>query len=114
MKAFLIQLFLSILTKLPSWLRPKLIKGAGPGELEKRLKAKAKKDGWNMKSIIILFILAEAISGCAFKTVYVPDGKAVRLRQAVKAKVWVMTDNNEEEAGKMRIPEGWYCLPDTE
>lgn len=46
-------------------------------------------------------------------TIYVPAGEPVRLRETIKnAKVWVMDSSGELVAGKMDLPEGWYCLPD--
>jgi len=50
-------------------------------------------------------------AGCV-RTIYVPHGTPVRLRQTVKdAKVWVKDSGSEPVAGRMDIPEGWYCLP---
>jgi hypothetical protein len=47
-----------------------------------------------------------------YRTVYVPHGDAVRLRQDVKnVKVWVKTKDGEIVPGKMTLHEGWYCLP---
>ncbi len=41
-----------------------------------------------------------------------PDGEAVRLRETVRAaKVWVLDESGKPVAGKMDLPEGWYCLP---
>lgn len=52
------------------------------------------------------------ISSCGFRTVYVPHGDAVRLRETVKdVKVWVKTKDGDIVPGKMNLPEGWYCLP---
>jgi hypothetical protein len=59
------------------------------------------------------FVLFTLVMGCN-RTVYVPDGAAVRLRQDVKGvDVWVQTDNGWK-AGKLTIPEGWYAMPLTE
>ena len=50
------------------------------------------------------------------RTVYVGDGDVVRLREPVKAKVWVQVDPDGDgpaprkwEPTVMVIPEGWYC-----
>lgn len=54
------------------------------------------------------------LCGCsAFThTVYVPAGKAVRLRAPAKnAAVWVKDAKNNDLSSRMTIPEGWYCLP---
>jgi len=65
-------------------------------------------------------LLAIAFGLCLFcgcsnpyiRTIYVPHGQAVRLRQRVKkAKVWVKTEKGEIVPGKMDLPEGWFCLP---
>jgi len=51
------------------------------------------------------------LTGCV-RTIYVPHGTPVRLRTTVKnAKVWVKDSHGEPVAGKMGLPEGWYCLP---
>lgn len=64
-----------------------------------------------MKYIIPIICLL--CSGCIFtRTIYVPDGQSVRMRQTVKnAKVWVLTEDKQTVEGRLDIPEGWYCLP---
>ena len=42
------------------------------------------------------------------RAVYVEDGSVVRLREDVKAKVWVQVDGKWEPS-YMVLPEGWYC-----
>lgn len=45
------------------------------------------------------------------RTVYVPHGTPVRLRQTIpNAKVWVKDEDGQVIAGQMDLPEGWYCL----
>ena len=52
---------------------------------------------------------------CATRTVYVPEGDAVKLRETVKnVKVWVKTKNDDIVAGKMDLHEGWFCAPLTD
>ena len=46
MQQFIINLFLALVKALFGAFTPKMQEGAKPGELEERLKAKAKKDGW--------------------------------------------------------------------
>jgi len=59
-----------------------------------------------------LLIVVTLLAGCAARTVYVPDGTPVRLRETVRnAKVWVKDADGEPVAGQMDIPEGWYALP---
>ena len=61
----------------------------------------------------ILFVLAFCfLSGCN-KTLYIPDGKAVKLRETVKGvKIWVLDSRNKLQPRIMDLPEGWYALPD--
>lgn len=57
-------------------------------------------------------VLAVFLSGCSARTVYVPDGTPVRLRETIRnAKVWVLGEDGKPVAGEMDIPEGWYALP---
>lgn len=52
-------------------------------------------------------------SGCGVRTVYVPHGEPVRLRETIEdAKVWVMDEAGKPVPGRMDLPEGWYALPD--
>ena len=51
------------------------------------------------------------MTGCFTRTIYIPPGKAVRLRQTIpNAKVWVMDADGKPVAGTMDLPEGWFCL----
>ena len=73
-----------------------------------------------MRRITLVFALG-ALIGCSTslflrRTVYVGDGDVVRLREDVKAKVWVQVDPDGDgpeprkwEPTTMTIPEGWYC-----
>lgn len=73
-------------------------------------KAAADKISKPPKSPCIAMLLIMALSGCN-RTVYVPEGAALRLREdTAKRKVWIETDGGWI-AGKMVIPEGYYCLP---
>ena len=57
-------------------------------------------------------------SGCGagapfVRTIYVPDGTPVRLRETIHgAKVWVKDADGQAVPGRMDLPEGWYVLPD--
>ena len=69
-----------------------------------------------MKKLLVVFLVL-LCSGCSLitRTIYIPHGQAVRLRQEVKnVKVWVKTKDGETAEGKMTLPEGWYCLPEDE
>lgn len=51
------------------------------------------------------------LAGCT-RTIYVPHGTPVRLRETVRdAKVWVKDADGQPVAGRMDIHEGWYALP---
>ena len=51
------------------------------------------------------------LAGCT-RTVYVPHGTPVRLRETVKdVKVWVKDADGEPVAGRMDLYEGWFVLP---
>lgn len=105
----------AILEALLSFFWPKLVApkeaedGEPVGSREEKLREKIKKD---TKLPIWIFLTLLLAAGCTTKTVYVPDGKAVQLRQRVKnCKVWVWDKDGKRVAGKMTLPEGWYALP---
>jgi len=57
------------------------------------------------------------LSGCGagapfVRTIYVPDGTPVRLRETIHgAKVWVKDADGQAVPGRMDLPEGWYAIP---
>ena len=63
--------------------------------------------------LLPILILTGCGSGAPFtRTIYVPHGTPVRLRETIKdAKVWVKDADGHAVAGKMDLPEGWYALP---
>jgi hypothetical protein len=64
--------------------------------------------------VLSVLLIVVFVSGCAIftRTVYVPDGKAVRLRQDVKnVKIWVKEVGGNTAEGRMTLKEGWYCKP---
>jgi hypothetical protein len=76
--------------------------------LREKLRAKVRKY-W---CIIPLMMMVLSLTGCGSRTIYVPDGTPVRLRETVpKVKVWVPDESGQPTAGVMDLPEGWYCLP---
>lgn len=94
---------------------PALVKAAQPTaedsrpqpELRQRLTEKVRKAGWCV--VLGLVFLA----GCQPRTIYIPSGEPVRLRETVhNAKVWVLDKDGQPVAGRMDLPEGWYVLPD--
>lgn len=58
------------------------------------------------------FLLAVLmLTGCGVRTVYVPHGTPVRLRETVEdVKVWIKDADGQVVAGRMDLHEGWYCL----
>ena len=111
----------SILEALLSFFWPKLVApkeaedGEPVGSREDKLKKKIKKDTMKREKILVWVLVVSsfgALGGCATRTIYVPDGKAVQLRQQVKnVRVWVWDKEGKRVAGKMTLPEGWYALP---
>jgi len=80
-------------------------------ELRARLQKKIR-ESWSPRALWPTLLLV-MLPACATRTVYVPDGTPVRLRETVRnAKVWVLDAHGEPVPGEMDLPEGWYCLPD--
>ncbi len=81
-------------------------------ELKSRLKNRIKIAGWKKVSLILIVVLI--LPGCfGSRTVFVPSGEPVRLRETIKgAKIWTLDKDGKPVAGKMDLPEGWYCLED--
>jgi hypothetical protein len=51
------------------------------------------------------------LTGCGVRTIYVPHGTPVRLRETVEdVKVWVKDADGQPVAGVMDLAEGWYRL----
>jgi len=64
-----------------------------------------------LKRLIPFLLPILLLAGCT-RTIYVPHGTPVRLRETVKnVKIWVKDADGEPVAGKMDLPEGWYALP---
>lgn len=65
-----------------------------------------------MKNLVLLVALL-LFSGCQLlaphvRTVYVPEGDAVMLRQDIKADIWAWPEpNSDPVAGNMELQEGW-------
>lgn len=75
--------------------------------LEKRLRASVKAT-WGA-----LLISCLLLTGCFERTVYIPDGTPVKLRETVKSvKIWVKTKDGQTIATEMDLQEGWFVLPD--
>ena len=64
-----------------------------------------------LRKLIPFLLPILLLTGCV-RTIYVPHGTPVRLRETVKnAKVWVKDTDGAPVAGRMDIPNGWYALP---
>jgi hypothetical protein len=60
---------------------------------------------------LLPIVLLASGAGCT-RTIYVPHGTPVRLRETVKdVKVWVKDADGQVVPGNMDLPEGWYALP---
>ena len=88
--------------------------GARRPKLRRRLRDRVR-SRWGATAAAICLSLV-LLAGCSHtRTIYVPAGEPVRLRETVrKAKVWVVDKDGKPVAGVMDLPEGWYCLPDQE
>jgi hypothetical protein len=81
-------------------------------QTKNKLRAKVRKH-W----VTLAFVLPILLTGCAggapfTRSIYVPHGTPVRLRETIKdAKVWVKDTDGQVVPGKMELPEGWYALP---
>lgn len=80
------------------------------GRLQDRVR-----DTWARSAVILVLVLSlVVVTGCgrATRTIYVPPGEPVRLRETIRSvKVWVADKDGKPVAGRMDLPEGWYCLP---
>ena len=87
--------------------------GAGDAVLRDRLRKRVRSTWRSAATWTLVPIMWLLMSGCFARTIYVPDGTPVRLRQTVRdAKVWVLDKEGKPVAGRMDLPEGWFCLPD--
>ena len=60
--------------------------------LRDRLRARIRQAGWPVVMVLMLVM----VSGCSTRTIYVPPGEPVRLRETVRnAKVWVVDKDGE-------------------
>lgn len=91
--------------------RPTAEDSAAQPELRDRLRRRVR-EAWGRNALILLLATALLLSGCGTRTIYMPSGEPVRLRETIhSAKVWVLDENGRPIPGVMDLPEGWYCLP---
>ena len=87
---------------------PRREHGRAPRDLRERVRRRVRK----ARTPVAILALIVLLGGCCARTIYVPDGDPVQLRQAIKnAKIWAFDAQGEAVAGRMDLPEGWYCLP---
>ena len=75
-----------------------------------------------MRQILLRLLLGTmlcvsvCVSGCGLvrtRTVLIPQGEPVQLAEPVEAFVYVTVGGKREKSGnRVRLPEGWWCLPD--
>ncbi|HUS57684.1 MAG TPA: hypothetical protein VM141_03450 [Planctomycetota bacterium] len=108
-------LIVAVLQALLPWLARKSRSTAEDGDPDKKTRNKLRKKVREFWLIVVFLVFMPATAGCV-RTVYVPAGTPVRLRETLKnVKVWVKDADGEVVAGKMDLPEGWYALSvDTE
>jgi len=81
-------------------------------ELRDRLRESVRRTWGAARAWTLVPIAFCLLTGCATRTIYVPDGTPVRLRETVRdAKVWVLDKDGNPVPGRMDLPEGWYALP---
>ena len=82
-------------------------------ELKARLQNRVRATWGRAGTVGALVFCVLMLPGCGTRTVYVPPGEVVRLRQPVKnAKIWVMDANGNPVPSRMTLPEGWFVLGD--
>ncbi|MBN1123937.1 MAG: hypothetical protein JXA82_02940, partial [Sedimentisphaerales bacterium] len=85
-------------------------------ELKKRLQDRVRAKFGALVVLLALSCVALCGAGCMrTRTVYIPPGEPVRLRETVKnVKIWTVDKNGKPVPGKVDLAEGWYCLPKPE
>lgn len=65
-----------------------------------------------IQALLLICVIAFAGS-CAVRTIYVPPGQPVRLRETLRGvKVWVADSRGNWLESTLDLPEGWYALSD--
>jgi hypothetical protein len=67
---------------------------------------------WKTALAVEIFVIVFC-AGCGSRTLLVPPGEPVRLREPILgAKVWVADKDGKEVPAVVDLPAGWYALPD--
>jgi len=113
--AILEALFRAILPALIKQSKPRAEDAARQPELRDRLRDRVRRTWPARGAAVLLALVLVFAAGCGTRTVYVPSGTPVRLRETVRgAKVWVLGADGNPVPGRMDLPEGWYCLEQPE
>jgi len=109
--AWLIDLIVAVLRVLLPWIvnesRPTAEDAHPDRQTRERLRTSIRRH-WMVIAFVLPILL---FAGCA-RTIYVPHGTPVRLRETVQdVKVWVKDSDGKPVAGRMDLYEGWYALP---
>ena len=110
---FLVALLRALIPALVQASKDTAEEGSRAPEVRDRLRKRVRETWGKAARIGVLALCLVSLSGCFTRTIYVPDGTPVRLRETIrKAKVWVLDKDGNPVAGELDLPEGWYCLPD--
>jgi len=92
--------------------RPTAEDAAPDAPTRDKLRSKVRKH-WMLVGFVLPILLSGCAGGSPFtRTIYVPHGTPVRLRETIPdAKVWVKDADGQVVPGKMDLPDGWYALP---
>jgi len=109
---FLVALLRALIPALVRASKDSAEEGARAPEVRDRLRQRVRETWGKAARVTLLALCLVSLSGCFTRTIYVPDGTPVRLRETIRnAKVWVLDKDGNPVAGKMDLPEGWYALP---
>jgi hypothetical protein len=75
-----------------------------------------RREEWSqLWTLLVLGGVLFGLVGCASRTIYIPHGEPVRLRETIPvAKVWVLNAKGEPVPGVVTLHEGWWALPEPE
>lgn len=109
----LVALIRALLPALFQSVEPTCEEARGEPELRRRLKDAIRRQ-WGRSAMVLVIVLSLlSVSGCWWRTIYVPHTVPVRLRQTLRnVKVWVKDADGKPVPGRMDLPEGGYYLSD--